>query len=244
MYTYDMRVGFSHVNQNKEMRMEALLDALQDAPCFQGEELGVGFDVLEPMKCAWLLNYWQIDVKRFPVFNEKIRIGTFPTAFKSFMGTRNFVILDEVGNQMVMANSIWTFVDMEKMHPTKVSAKIIEAYTLEEPLPMEYASRKISIPQTEEWVMAEKESITICEYHLDSNNHVNNGQYFRIASAFFAGKKYNRLRVEYRRQAVLGDTIVPVLYEKEDTCVVLLCDKEKNPYAIVEVSITETENRG
>ena len=235
MYTYDTRVGFSQVDTDRLLKMEALTALFQDVTCFQGEEIGVGFDYLEPMGQAWILNSWQIDVKRFPKFNEKITIGTFPTSFKSFVGTRNFVVQDESGENIVMANSIWTFMDMVKMRPAKVTEEFISKYTLEEPLPMEYSARKILLPQTDDWAIEKKEPIKVREHYLDSNMHVNNGQYVQIAGGFLPqGVKYNKLRVEYRNQARLGDMIVPVVYKKDNTCIVALCDMEDKPYAVVE----------
>ena len=243
MYTYDMRVGFSHVDSDRVMKMETLPELFQDVTCFQGEDLEVGFDYLEPKGCAWILNAWQIDVKRMPWFNEKITVGTFPTAFRGFIGTRNFVIKDAAGEILVMANSIWTFMDMQKMRPSKVAEKFIQVYTLEEELPMEYLPRKISIPESDTYLVTQKETLKVREYHLDSNKHVNNGQYIRIAMGFLPkGMKYDRLRVEYRRQAMLGDVLIPIVYKKEDTCIVALCDEEKNPYAVIEASVIETVN--
>lgn len=238
MYTYETRVGFSQVDTNRLLKMESLMALFQDVTCFQGEELEVGFDYLEPKNQAWILNSWQINVKRFPKFNEKITIGTFPTEFKSFIGTRNFIVKDEKDEAIVMANSIWTFMDMAKMRPMKVEEEFIQKYVLEEPLPMDYAARKIALPETEDWVVTEKEPIKVREHYLDSNMHVNNGQYVQIAMGFFPkGVKYNRMRVEYRNQARLGDVIIPVVYEKENACVVALCDTEKKPYAVIEAML-------
>ena len=68
--------------------------------------------------------------------------------------------------------------------------------------------------------------------------HVNNGQYVHIASGFLPkGKKFTRLRVEYRKQAVLGDVMTPITYNKDGVCVVALCDEEKKPYAVIETSM-------
>ncbi len=235
MYTYDTRVGFSQVDTQRLLKMESLTALFQDVTCFQGEEIGVGFDYLEPKKQAWILNSWQIEVKRFPKFNEKITVGTFPTSFKSFIGTRNFVVKDESGEVVVMANSIWTFMDMEKMRPVKVEEEFIQKYVLEEPLPMEYSARKILLPETEDWKVTEKEPIKVREHYLDSNMHVNNGQYVQIASGFLhKGIKYNHMRVEYRNQARLGDMIIPLVYEQENASIVALCDTERKPYAVIE----------
>lgn len=241
MYTYNTKVGYSQVDIDKLMRMDAIAALFQDVTCFQGEDIGNGFALLEPRQQAWILNSWQIEVKRFPVFNEPITVGTFPTSFKGFIGNRNFVIEDASGEMIVMAGSIWTFMDIAKMRPARVDDEFISKYTLEEPLPMDCSARKILLPKQEDaqgWDIIEKEAVKVQEYHLDSNMHVNNGQYIQIASAYLPrGKRYNRIRVEYRNQARLGDVMLPIVYTNEDTCIVALCDTQKNPYAVVEVSI-------
>ena len=54
--------------------------------------------------------------------------------------------------------------------PANVSEQQIEAYTLEERYPMEYAPRKIKMPVD----TAEYESFPVRPRHLDTNHHVNN----------------------------------------------------------------------
>lgn len=238
MYTYNTKVGYSQVDTDRLMRLDALTALFQDVTCFQGEDIGNGFALLEPRRQAWILNSWQIEVKRFPAFNEPITVGTFPTSFRGFVGKRNFVVKDSSDEIVVMANSVWTFMDMAKMRPTKVDEEFISKYELEEPLPMDYSARKILTPDVQEWEMSEREAIKVCEYHLDSNMHVNNGQYVQIASAYLPGNvKYNRMRVEYRNQARLGDVMVPMVYVNGNTCIVVLCDTEKKPYAVIEASV-------
>ena len=235
MYTYNTKVGYSQVDTERLMRIDAMTALFQDVTCFQGEDIGNGFALLEPRQQAWILNSWQIEVKRFPAFNEQITIGTFPTSFKGFIGNRNFVVKDADDEIIVMANSIWTFMDMKKMRPAKVTEEFISKYTLEEPLPMEYSARKILVPQTDDWAIEKKEPIKVREHYLDSNMHVNNGQYVQIACGFLQqGVKCNKLRVEYRNQARLGDMIVPIVYKKDNACIVVLCDTEDKPYAVVE----------
>lgn len=243
MYTYETRVGFSQVDSKKRIKLEALTNLFQDATCFQGEEIGAGFAYLEPKKQAWVLNSWQIDVDRFPEFNEKITVGTFPTGFRGFLGNRNFFVMDEKKEMIVMAHSIWTLMDMENMRPTRLTPEYVQKYTLEEPLPMEYASRKILIPDGDEWEISTKDVIRVSEYHLDSNMHVNNGQYVQMAGAYFDRDiRYDRMRVEYRKQAHLGDVILPVVYKKENACIVSLCDTENKPYAVIEAGIRLNES--
>ena len=68
---------------------------------------------LREEKKAWVLSYWQVIVERYPKLNEKITVGTFPTAFKGLFGNRNMYMLDEEGKRIACANSIWVFMDLE-----------------------------------------------------------------------------------------------------------------------------------
>ena len=79
---------------------------------------------------------------------------------------------------------------------------------------------------------------------MDSNHHMNNARYVRLALGFTDPsdhRKIRRLRVEYRQQAHAGDIIYPGVFEKENgdgtrTVTVSLSDKEGSPYAVVETT--------
>lgn len=235
MYLYETRVGFSRTDKDRIVTMESMIDYFQDSSCFQAEQLGVGFSYLEPNHLVWMLNSWQIDVVQFPQFYDKITVGTFPYDFKGFFGYRNFFIENEAGEKIVNANSVWTLMDTKKQCPARPTEKLLATYELEERLPMEYAPRKITIAQ-EERIIRREEPLQIKEYHLDTNQHVNNGQYVRIAYEYLPkDRRFHHLRVDYRRQAVLGDTIIPILHEKDDTCTVAICGEDEKPYAVIEV---------
>ena len=75
--------------------------------------------------------------------------------------------------------------------------------------------------------------------HLDTNKHMNNAQYVHFAVMYLpADAEICELRVEYRKQAVLGDVIVPVLHHTaEDVLLVSMNDKDGKPYAVVEMKL-------
>lgn len=58
---------------------------------------------------------------------------------------------------------------------------------------------------------------------------MNNGQYVRMARAALEREiTVRELRVEYRKQAMLGDQITPVIYETEEYCMVSLNGEDGN----------------
>ena len=145
-------------------------------------------------------------------------------------GYRNFTLTDESGALFVAANSIWVFADTDTGRPVKPDPEYASRYPLDPPLPMESAPRKIEIPP-EGTALA---PIPVSESHLDSNHHVNNGQYVAMAAALLPGSAYTGLRVEYKRSAQLGDIIYPRLTQTTDKCTVVLAAEDGAPYAIAE----------
>lgn len=235
MYTFSGRVRFSETDPNGDLKMESLIDYFQDCSTFQSEDLGVGVEYLQKDHLAWLVNYWQIDILELPHLGDSIVAGTSPYEIKGFMGLRNFMLETADGKRLVNANSVWSLIDMDKGLPTRASEEIVGAYELFPKFDMEYLPRKIRVPKEGG---EEKEPIRITEQFLDSNHHVNNGQYVRLAMAYGPeSAEISRLRVEYKKQAYLGDVILPRVYPLQEDCTLIaLNNAVGETYAAVEIT--------
>lgn len=235
MYTFDGRVRYSEVGEDGCMSIQSLLDYFQDCSTFHSEDIGLGVEYFKKIGQVWLMSFWQICIGRYPRLNERIVIGTAPYEFRGFMGCRNFLMQTEGGEALAWANSIWTLMDTESMRPVKPNEKMLEGYVLEERYPMTYAPRKIAVPGGG----LAREPFTVKAHHLDTNHHVNNGQYVRMAMDYIpADFKIRQLRVEYKKQAVLGDEIYPLVSCGGDGSLYTVClnTGEGEPYCIVELS--------
>lgn len=233
MYEYNSRIRYSETDSEGRLTLEGLLNYFQDGSTFQSEVLGVGIDYLKQDHLAWVLSSWQIVVKRYPELCEEVVIGTFPYDFKGCLGSRNFYMKGKDGDMIAKANSLWTLVDLDKMFPKKPDPDMIEKYVLEPKLDMEYAPRKIIIPDGGSM----QEPVIVRKSHLDTNHHVNNGQYIKIAMDFLPdGYIIRQLRAEYKKQALLRDTLYPYIVQENDIYVMSLQDAEGKPYVNVEFS--------
>ena len=191
-----------------------------------------GIEYLKKTRHAWWLSSWQIIIDRYPVLGEEIVISTWPYDFKGIYAYRNFTIQDKAGNYLVRANSIWFFYDLEAERPARIRLEDVERYgTGEERLDMEYAPRRITVPEEYE----EKEPILVMKHHLDTNHHVNNAQYVEIVREFLPEHfQIGEMRVEYKKAAVLGDVIYPKVKIKDHQAVVALENEQGKPYAVVQ----------
>ena len=230
MYSFTSNIRFSEVDSDKRLTLTSLINYFQDCTIFHSESLHAGFEYLEPQHKCWVLSAWQVVIHRLPNFGETVVVGTWPYGFSALSGDRNFVLQDSNGETLVVANSFWVFTDTETGRPSKLDPDYVKLYPMEPPYDMEYAPRKIALP-TE---YAEEAPFFVNKHHLDTNHHVNNAQYIRMAEDYLpAGFEVGEFRAEYKKSAKLQDEIHPLVTVTESTCTVDLADADYKPYTTV-----------
>lgn len=233
MYSFDGRIRYSETDNDENITIPAIIDYFQDAAIFHTMDAGAGIGTLLANNCAWMVCAWQIEILRYPKHGERVVVSTWPYSFRHFMGERNCVLATPEGEQLILANCIWTFVDIKEGKPKIVPDEIIGLYELGKPLEMEYKGRKIILPKEDGEELCH---IMVEKQHIDSLNHVNNGQYVKMALALRQGKKpVKSVRVEYKNQAHLGDIIKPVRYIADDREIIALMSEDNVVYSVIEL---------
>lgn len=231
MYAFDSRIRYSETDSEGELTLNALLNYFQDCSTFHSEDVGLGIGYMKEMGQAWVLSSWQIVVDRYPRLGERVKIVTLPYELKGFLGYRNFAMLDEEENYLAKANSLWSLLDMTTGKPVAVNEAMHKGYGIDEKLDMDYAPRKITVPEGGQLL----EPIVVKKHHLDTNHHVNNGQYVNIAMEYLPDDfLIHQMRAEYKKQAFLDDVLYPYIVSVESGYVVSLRDEEGRPYVSVE----------
>ena len=231
-YTFDSRIRYSEIDHHRTITLPGIINYFQDCSTFQSEDIGYGVERFQTEGKAWVLSYWQVVVERYPKIGEWVKVSTWATSFKGILAERNFRMVDESGQAVAYANSVWTFMDKQKGRPVKPGQDEIDAYGMEEPLEMHYEPRKIRLPEK----MTDGETFKVRKYHIDTNEHVNNCQYVQMALEVLPREmSVRQLRVDYKKSAVLGDIIYPKVSRETDRAVAELCDGDGKPYAVVEL---------
>ena len=231
MYSFRSKVRFSEIGEDGRLRLSSVINYFQDCSTFQTEELGLGFRYLEKQDKVWILVSWQVIVHEYPALCEDIKVGTWPYDFKGFFGYRNYVMENEQHQVLAEANSVWIYMDTATGKPVKINEEVLKGYELEERLPMDYAPRKVTLPK----IYMELQEFPIRHYHIDTNRHVNNGQYIQLARECIPHDFIvKEVRADYRKAAVLGDRIFPLVCQTPEKYTVVLADSDKVPYVVVE----------
>lgn len=231
MYSFTTRVRYSQADACDRLGLTALLDLFQDCASMHSADSGFSHRVLRERGLMWVLSSWQVEIYNMPELEEEVRVTTLPHDFRGCFGHRNFLLEGAGDRCFAAAETLWTLVSTETMHPARVPDEIPAAYGVDEPLGLERLARHIK-PDGEGLVFPE---IPVRRYLLDSNGHVNNCQYVRLAQSFVPPELcIKKLRVEYRTPAFEGDLIYPRVYAAENGCTVSLEDAQGSPYAIAE----------
>lgn len=219
MYTFKSKVRFSETGKDNKLTIPHLISYFQDCSTFHRNEAGLGREKLIKMDRAWFLSSWQIVINSRPKIDEEIEVETRAYEIKGFYGLRNFILYNAAKEVCVYANSIWFYVDTKKGKPVKYDQVDSAGFEIDEEFPMEKDDRKIVIPDNlGKIVIADR--LKVRESHLDSNYHMNNREYVRIALDFmperFEINDIRQMRVEYKKAAVLDEIMIPVYYFDTD----------------------------
>ena len=234
MFTvYDSRVRYSQTDPKGQLSVKSLFDYLQDCCIFQSDDLGETVSQLQERNRAWLLASWDVEIVRPPLRGERIRIWTWPHYIKRFFAYRGHAVETEDGTLLVKGNSIWTFVDTENGRALNVPQEEIDLYTPEDRMDLPLGKRKVACRGE----FQTGESVRIHKHQIDSNGHTNNSQYILMAADCLPEDfDYRRIRVEYAREAVLGDLVIPRIYSSGGICSVDLVSEDEKRFAAVEFS--------
>lgn len=233
MYSFSSKVRYSECDERGQLSVPALINYLQDCSTFHTESVGHGVAFLAEHHFAWFITAWQIEVVRMPRYTEDIVVSTWCHTLKALYADRFFMIQNADGDVLVKANSLWVVVDTNTGKPMRVPAGEEVYVTDDEPLDMPPMRRKLKLTGTP----IPKGQLVVTEQQLDTNHHVNNAQYVLMASnvvrdhdpEFVAA----RILVQYKKSAVLDNTILYQLYEEKSGYAVDLASPEGESYCIV-----------
>lgn len=216
MYEYETKIRYTESDAEGEMTLGAIVDCFQNAFHFEGDASGLGTKCFLDKGQGWFIYFWQIDIARFPKYGESVIVGTFSYEDRGNTEKRNFYIKTTDGKVLVKANSIWSLVDLSSLQILRIP-DMLTGCEHQEKLEMEYQKRRIRYDPALPAIEIGRHVVNPLE--LDSNQHLNNSAFLKIAlAALYDIEKPNvfQLCIEYKKQAVKGDLIRIFLIRSEE----------------------------
>lgn len=211
-----------HVNSclldfNNEIKPAGIFDLFQDIAKNHVTDLGYSFYKMYELGYYWVLLSQEYKVvSRLPLFDEEIKVITYPKKREKLEFEREFEIKDKDDNLLIIANSNWVVIDIKNRMLTK--AKDIEfdgeyyqnIHFTDKPI------RRLNLNPTN---VIDEFNYTVKLSDIDSNHHMNNAKYLDVIynmKNLDNYHNYKEVKMAYVKEAKLNDIINVKYYQDED----------------------------
>ena len=200
------RIAYSDADLKQRLRLSRLFTLLQEAATDHAAILGAGREKTLDRGLLWIVTLQQADIFRMPVYDEQVKIVTWPGKPKHLLFPRWYRVTDEQGNALIEASSLWALMDRntrKAVFPEQSGIDIPGIQTgLESALP-----RALPALRTNETA-----PFTVPYSYVDQNGHMNNTRYFDLAEDRVPDAMRTRtlrgVKSEYAREARLDEQIL------------------------------------
>lgn len=208
------QLAVSDVDFMKKIKLSAVFNYFQEIAAIHAAQLGIGFDaILHGHNVVWALTRMRVDLERYPVWDEKVTIETWPQGPRKLEFDRDYIMRDLDGNVLMRAVSTWVILDVE-------SRKLVKSETIARDYPPFDPTRAIDcslgkIKPEGEGKLAYRRTIGSSE--IDMNGHLNNAKYIDFVMDCFSMdtlRKYQArsIQVNYVSEVLPGETIALYTY--------------------------------
>ena len=203
----------SHFDMNDRLSPKAFLNLFQDVAGVNAVEIGVGYEDLLKNNLYWILSRVKFDVLKMPVPNQTVIVQTWPHEKGRIDFDRDFKILSEDGEVLVIGTSKWCVIDTVNralQRTDKVN------YVGEICPDINYAGKfgKIMLPPEDKFEEVFTHTVRFSD--LDHNKHMNNTNYALLAANATTKQIFSHFEINFLSECVIGDNIVVSLAKTED----------------------------
>lgn len=125
-YTEDYQIEFKDCDENRRLKIPALVDLLMQTSEHQLDQGGAGTDDLLKRGLGWVVTQYRFDINQLPKPEDKVKLSTIASGYNRFFEYRDFGVDDEAGNSLVDVKSQWVMLDLKKRHMVPADLKMME----------------------------------------------------------------------------------------------------------------------
>ena len=229
VYEKGYRLLSSDVDAGQRLRLSRLFTFLQEASIAHTTELGMGREKTLDRGLLWIVTLQQVQVARLPVYDEDVKLLSWPGETMHLYFPRYYRMEDRAGRTLLTGSALWALMDREsrKMVFPEDHGVRIHGETGERPLPLPAAPK----PAKD----GEKEAFTVPYSYVDLNGHMNNTRYLDLSEdrmpADLRARPIREVRAEYSGEAKLGET-VDLTYGRQGDAFLLSGDRARKLFRL------------
>ena len=211
------RVDSALLDYKNTIRPAGIFDLFQDIAKAHVTELGYSFIDMYNKGYYWVLLSQEYKVvSRLPLFDEIVKIVTYPKKREKLEFEREFEIRDKDDNLLIIASSNWVVIDTKNRMISRAKDVIFDGEYYDKFNYMEKAFRRLNLNPVN---VIEEFNYKVSLSDIDSNMHMNNAKYLDIIynmKNFDNYHFYNELKFAYVKEATLGQIINVKYYQEND----------------------------
>jgi len=205
--TKDCVLHESDYDVSKQVKLHRLMEFMQDLATEHAFKLGFGWDYMDKNGLFWVISKYKIVFDK-PVDRSvrSFKLYTWPIAPNKFFIERRFVAVNDSGEQLFSATTIWMIVerDTRKIASQEVINKFYRADFDDTPCDADTSFERIRKDDGYE-LSYERE---IRRTDLDINRHVNNTNYINFAiDVADCSKTVKQAEIVYHKELKLADCV-------------------------------------
>jgi medium-chain acyl-[acyl-carrier-protein] hydrolase len=205
-HTDEYRVSSYHADRRQRLQLTSLMHFLQETAWRHASANRFGFDDLKAEGCFWVLSRLEVQVRRYPLWNDALQLRTWSKQPGPLTGNRDFELLSAQGEALAVASTTWLVVDLSSRRPLRLERfgsdfpHVLHRHAIAEaPAKLPAAAAGSATPP-----------MPILLSDIDLNGHVNNACYVRwcLDSPPFAlldGQEIKKLEVNFLHEAHAGE---------------------------------------
>jgi len=233
-------INYYDVDNKKRALVTSIFNFLGDIAMEHEEVVCEATNYLYDRNMTWVLYKWDVNIRTYPTYREKVTIRTKANFIKRFYAHRTYEMIGESGRVIATGESIWFIIDMESRRPSRIPQELYELYGIDIKNKDAIENNKIASPVTAEY---EKE-FSVRYSDIDSNNHVNNVKYIGWAiestpEDIVDNYAVNDVKVIYEKEIAYGEKL-KVLTHIEDLdnkklCTYRMVDEEGKQLNLIRI---------
>ncbi|MDF1574402.1 MAG: thioesterase [Bacteroidales bacterium] len=208
-FSREFHISSYDLNPKGQARLTTMANFFQEVAYHHASDLGLGYDDMKRRKTTWVLSRMRICMERYPVWNEQIKLETWPSGAERLFALRDFRVTDSQGELIGKASTAWLILDLDT-HRLVRPREMLEQFKLiiHDERMFEEALDKIAVPG--ELSFLKQHAVVFSD--LDIVGHVNNVKYMEwcmdaLSTAENAEQEIRELEINFNHEALFGDLI-------------------------------------
>lgn len=123
VFSSEFKISSFDLNPRGEARLTSMASFFQEMAYHHANALGLGYADMKSRKLIWVLSRMRIQMDRYPLWNERIKLETWPSGAEKLFALRDFRVRDSHGTPMGRASTAWLILDQDShrlMRPKEI----------------------------------------------------------------------------------------------------------------------------